>query len=189
MWFTAFIDEMEKLGAESHAKAVERHHRSDAKDWKAFEKGLQSIGFQRAVIAHPDSDSKLKKYVKNVGGYFKSKNVVATVPSRTSSKLYKIKELPSGRLACGCGNWQYVHSVRDSDCDHIVGLKTKSSSAAEAFLHGVHGARTLHRASDQWKRGKESKEISDRAGPPKPKKSLLDKADDVYSVIRAGLGG
>lgn len=122
----SFSDELIKLAALSPAQAkelVDTHHGNQ--DWNIFEKNLRTKAFRQAVLVHPDSDRKLKRYTKALGELKTSKDVVGVVPSRTSSKLYKIKRLSNGRLACSCKDWQYAHShkLRKTDCAHIEELK------------------------------------------------------------------
>jgi hypothetical protein len=119
----AFYDELTKIAALSPAQAKElvgAHHEN--KDWPAFEKNLRTKAFRQAVVLHPESDAKLKRYTKALGE-FKTSKVLGVVPSRTSNKLHKIKELPSGRLGCSCKDWQYEHSHRKTDCAHIQEFK------------------------------------------------------------------
>jgi len=137
---------------------ADEHHFMDNKDWKGFEKNLKAKGFQNAIKEHPMSDKKLKRYVKNFGGYLNSKKVVGSVPSRTTGKVYKVKELPNGRLACGCKDWQYNHSHKSTDCEHIrelkQGLEKKSSnSLLSSAARGVAYTRTLDKMKAQAKRG------------------------------------
>lgn len=120
----SFYDELTKIAAKlSPAQANEMvgaHH--ETQDWKLFEKNLKNKGFRQAVVLHPESNAKLKRYTKTLGEMKTSKELVGVVPSRTSNKLYKIKELPNGRLACSCKDWQYSHShkkSKSSDCAHI----------------------------------------------------------------------
>ena len=121
----SFCDELIKLAALSPAQARERvdaHHTSQ--DWKAFEKNLNTKAFRQAVLMHPESDSKLKRYTKALGELKTSKDVAGVVPSRTSgSKLHKVKRLPNGRLACSCKDWQYAKSWNRGDCAHIKEFK------------------------------------------------------------------
>lgn len=121
----SFYDELTKIAARlSPAQANEMvgaHHEN--KDWKLFEKNLGNKGFRQAVLLHPESDNKLKRYTKTLGELKTSKSIVGVVPSRTSNKLHKIKELPGGRLGCDCKNWQYDHSHKKTDCAHIQELK------------------------------------------------------------------
>lgn len=121
----AFIEEFIKIAgaAERAAEKVDAHLQKP--DWKAFQKALGSKSFQDAVLKNSKSDEKLKLYAKNVGDYALSKEVVGKEPSRTSKKSYSIRKLPSGRLGCGCNDWRYVHSIKDTDCDHIKALKAK----------------------------------------------------------------
>lgn len=102
----SFVSELQKLGS------------SDI-DWKEFERKLKSKSF-RNEVASTTVDPKLKKYVENFGESLGSSNIKATVQSRTNPKKeYKIKQLPSGRLTCSCKDWQYKHSVGESDCAHV----------------------------------------------------------------------
>jgi hypothetical protein len=122
----AIIEELGKVKTSALSKAqaqerVDMHHQT--RDWNLFEKNLKAKAFRQAVVSHPESDAKLKRYTKNFGEYTSSKKVLGVVPSRTSNKLYKIKELSNGRLACGCGDWQYLHSHKKTDCDHIKEFK------------------------------------------------------------------
>ena len=120
----AFSAEIIKLAAKSiHMQKADEHHKSMDKDWKSFEDNMNTKGFNNAISKHPESDAKLKRYVKNVGGYIFSKDIVGVAPSRTSNKKYEIKQLASGRWGCGCGDWRYKHSVNGTDCDHISALK------------------------------------------------------------------
>lgn len=121
--FSAFVDEFEKIARITSAQKADRHLKADVKDWDMFEKSLKTVSFQKAILNHPDSDAKLKSYVQNFGGYIKSKDVVAVMPSRSSTQIYKIKKLQSGRLACGCRDWQYARSWRGTDCAHIDELR------------------------------------------------------------------
>lgn len=98
--------------------------KAEVKDWPGFETDLKNRHFQKAMLKHEETDSKLQKYVKNYGGSLTSKSIIAIAPSRTDKKQeYKIKVLPTGRLACECKDWQYHHSVRKSDCDHIKAVR------------------------------------------------------------------
>ena len=120
----SFVDELVKIAALSPAQAkelVDAHHEN--KDWNVFEKNLRTKSFRQAVQLHPESDAKLKRYTKALGEYKNAKSVVGVVPSRSSNKLHKIKELPGGRFGCDCKDWQYVHSHKKSDCDHIQEFK------------------------------------------------------------------
>ena len=129
-----------KVAAPAAALAAS-HFKSDSKDWKSFEANLGKKAFQKAVTKHPEADEKLKKYVKEYGAYVTSRNVVKKVPSLTSpSASYEVKKLPSGRLGCGCKDWQFKHSINGTDCKHIKALKTMEKvSSEEAFIGPLFG--------------------------------------------------
>lgn len=137
---------------------VELHHSDLEKDWKGFEKNLKTKGFQREAVAHPESDEKLKKYVENYGGYVTSKKVAGVVPSRTSGKVYKLKELPNGRIGCGCKDWQFKHSVKGTDCAHIKEFKEGTEKLSASFLgqvgQGMAMVRSQEKMRNQSNRGK-----------------------------------
>jgi hypothetical protein len=132
--FFSFADEMLKLAGDvrlpPELRAAE-HLTAPAKDWKKFEKDLKNPKVRAELTSQTASnknrgkvDPKLRKYVRNFGGYVGTKDFVGEVQSRTSPRRwYKIKKLESGRLACGCKDWQYVRSVGSSDCIHIRALK------------------------------------------------------------------
>jgi hypothetical protein len=156
----SFSDECTKI-ASSTMKALlkaELFHDDPAKDWNQFEKDLKSKPFQKAMLLHDGTkaDSKLVKYVKSYGGYLTSKDRIAGVPSRTSGKTYPLKKLPGGRLGCGCKDWQYVHSVKGSDCDHIKAFKAsglyKKSSAQYAVFKGMGAMHLLEKQKKKLKR-------------------------------------
>lgn len=87
--------------------------------WKEFEKGLKSKDFQVKQLSATD-DPKLKKYIKNFGGVLTSKDLKAYVQSSTNPKKYhQVKALSGGRFACTCKDWQYNHSVKNTDCKHV----------------------------------------------------------------------
>lgn len=146
-----------KISAALTAKEkIEQHHDAFDKDWGKFEKNLKSKSFRQAAIEHPQSDSKLKRYIKNFGGYVASKDVVGVVPSRTKGKLYRIKELPNGRLGCNCKDWQFHHSVRQSDCDHIKELKQglEKRSSMSSIARGMAAARAYDKSQRTKEQGK-----------------------------------
>lgn len=105
-----------------YAEKVDAHHQADVKDWDAFQKNMKNKKFRMAVFDHPMSDDKLKAYVKANGEYQASKDVVGLVPSLTSSKMYKIKRIGGGRLACSCKDWHYSRSHKGGNCRHIKEL-------------------------------------------------------------------
>lgn len=121
----SFSNELLKIAALKPAAKAAAFHKATVKDWPGFEKDLKNKTFQQAMLKHEETDPKLKKYVKNYGGLLKSKEIIAIAPSRTEpAKEYKVKVLPTGRLACECKDWQYHHSTRKTDCDHIKAVRT-----------------------------------------------------------------
>lgn len=158
--------------AKSPKMKVELHHRSVDKDWPEFEKNLKSKKFQEAAKEHKLSDSKLRRYVENYGGYLASKDVIGVIPSRTSKRNYRVKRLKSGRLGCNCKDWQYYHSVRDSDCDHIdeirQGLKKESQNPFSMIARGVAASRMVNKAQKELVHGSVAQENQRRlyAGQP-----------------------
>lgn len=101
---------------------AERHFETPDPDWNSFVKNLKSKHFQDAVKSHPQADEKLQAYVKNYGGYLRSKDHVATLTSADTGRKYRIKQVGT-RLGCNCGDWQYKKSVQGGDCKHIKSLK------------------------------------------------------------------
>lgn len=158
----SFSEELVKLAAKEHKVKAEAFHTAEVKDWPGFEKDLTSKPFQRAMLGHDLTDPKLKKYVKNVGGMLTSKTIIAVAPSRTEkAKEYKIKVLPTGRLACECKDWQYHHSVRKTDCDHIKAVRhfykaglVKTSSAWATIGKGMKIKRRTDIALEHSRRGR-----------------------------------
>ena len=140
-----FTDELLKIAfvakgprAKAEVKA-ERHFLSDDKNWGEFEKNLRSKHFRSVVSGHPQADDKLRKYVKNYGGYLASKETVGQAPSERTEKVYLVKKV-DGRWACNCGNWQYRKSVDGGDCKHIRALKKElmvKQSFAASLVHGL----------------------------------------------------
>ena len=139
----------------TNADKANAHHGSDVKNWKYFEDSLQNKGFQRAILKHDLSDDKLKDYVKNYGAYLTSKKTVATVPSRTSPTKYELRLLPSGRVGCGCKDWQYKHSWKGTDCDHIQDhlSKSKTSGASTYLTRLAIGTRAINRKNTNKEQG------------------------------------
>lgn len=134
----SFTSELIKIGADAvrrptAAQKAAQHFESMDPNWQVFEKNLRSKKFQSEVRGHPMADAKLKKYVKNYGGYLTSKDEVAEIKSKDSGKKYKVKDLHNGRYACGCKNWQYRRSVDGGDCKHIKSLKA-SKMVKESFV-------------------------------------------------------
>ncbi len=141
----SFAQEMMKMAfiAKRTEDKVNLHFAEEPKNWKLFEKNLKLKGFQKAVLEHPESDEKLKNYVKNYGDYLRSKKIVGRVSSRTKFKTYTIKELQGGRLGCNCKDWQYAHSPQASgDCFHIKDLKAnmKEKVSSGPLFHVARGA-------------------------------------------------
>ncbi len=142
----SFTSEFVKIAATKSMQRANAFHKAEVKDWPGFEKDLQNRHFQKAMLKHDITDDKLKKYVKNYGGSLTSKSIIAIAPSRTDKKSeYKIKVLPSGRLSCECKDWQYHHSVRKSDCDHIKAVRhfyraglVKMASVFTTLIKGVN---------------------------------------------------
>jgi hypothetical protein len=155
----SFSNELTKIAKKDQSlKMVNAHHKANTKDWKLFEKNLKNKDFRQAVLTHPKSDAKLKRYTKALGSYKESKDVAGKVPSRTSSKLYTIKHLANGKLGCGCKSWQYNHSHRGTECVHSQELKSvleKTSASNLTYLaRGVLGARTYNKAKMESEKGK-----------------------------------
>jgi hypothetical protein len=124
----AFVAKTPTMRAKVQA---EKHFESADPNWNRFEKNLKLKTFQKVVAGDPRADDKLKKYVDNFGGYLTSKKITAKIVSPDSGKPYVIKEIPGGRLACNCGNWQYRKSVDGGDCKHIEAIVMKKLSFAE----------------------------------------------------------
>lgn len=171
----SFSDELSNISSfmlkEAASKSMQRadsFHNAEVKDWPGFEKDLRNRHFQRAMLSHDLTDDKLKKYVKNYGGQLQSKSIIAFAPSRTDKqKEYKIKVLPTGRLACECKDWQYHHSVRKSDCDHIKAVKhfykaglVKMSSAFSTIARGANLQRRMTAIKELDARSKRSRNES-----------------------------
>lgn len=149
----------------THEERVKRHFRSNDPDWDDFRRGLRSRKFQKLVLDHKKSDPKLRRYVNNYGGYLTSRETVGRVRSDDSGRTYAIRKLKNGRLACGCGDWQYRHSHRGTDCKHLkeyLGM-SKLKEAAATLLPAVSQAGqayfknmrrfkdgTVHRAQEKF---------------------------------------
>lgn len=145
----------------TNADKAGAHHAADVKNWRLFENNLSNKGFQKAVIKHELSDDKLKSYVKNYGDYVTSRKTVGSVPSRTGTHNYEIRKLPSGRLGCGCKDWQYKHSWSGTDCDHIDMHNSKSKTSSMNVGRLGMLASALKRRSDNVSEGKEAKQYAD----------------------------
>lgn len=158
----AFSLELAKIARAVSAKdRADDHFNADVKNWPAFEKNLSKPSFRKAVSKHPAADAKLQKYVENYGGYVASKDVVDKVKSRTEAgKTYEIRKLPSGRLGCGCKDWQFKHSHKGSDCDHIM-MSRKTKTASPILTGALRGAgvmRNVARLQQQSEEGKKAQE-------------------------------
>jgi hypothetical protein len=117
----AFRIEFEKIALQTgtHEERIKQHFSSPEPDWDDLERGIRSRKYQKLLLSNPKSDPKLKAYVENFGGYLRSPDVAGRVRSPDSGHTYIIKKLKSGRLACGCGDWQYKHSHQGTDCKHL----------------------------------------------------------------------
>jgi hypothetical protein len=126
---------------------AERHFSTSDPDWGEFVKSLRSKHFQREIASHPMADEKLKKYVKNYGGYVASRDVVGHVPSERTTRKYTLKKV-GRRIGCNCGDWQYVHSHKGGDCKHVEKFKKGKTkrSMAELVKHAFM-TDLLHAAS------------------------------------------
>lgn len=170
----SFSSELLKIAAKKHTEMAEAFHEAEVKDWPGFEKDLTSKPFQKAMLGHDLTDPKLKKYVKNYGGQLSSKTIIAVAPSRTEkAKEYKVKVLPTGRLACECKDWQYHHSVRKTDCAHIKAVKqfykaglVKTSSAWSTIAKGMQLKRRVDLAADAREIGMKAKKTPVTFGQP-----------------------
>jgi hypothetical protein len=161
----SFTDEMRKIAfvANKPTEKADAHFIEEVKDWGVFEKNLKAKGFQKAVLGHPEADAKLKRYVKNFGGYLNSKDILGKVSSRTGFKSYTIKKLPNGRLGCNCKDWQYAHSTRNSDCWHVAEFKTHgkektSASPVSLLARGLGTARRLDKGEKEKLKGRVASE-------------------------------
>lgn len=161
----SFSQELVKIAAKEHKEHAEAFHTAEVKDWPGFEKDLLNKPFQKAMLGHDLTDPKLKKYVKNYGGLLTSKTIIAVAPSRTTEgKEYKVKVLPTGRMACECKDWQYHHSVRRTDCAHIKAVKAfykaglvKTSSAFGTIGRGMQLQRRVDIAKREREKGLKAK--------------------------------
>lgn len=135
----------------THKDRADDHFERAVPDWSGFEKNLQRPGFRKAVKTHPYADEKLQRYVDNFGGYVGSQKVIGKVSSRTEpDKSYEIRKLPGGRLGCGCKDWQFKHSHRGTDCDHIEmarksPLNKTAGAVLGAILRGMGGMNNFER--------------------------------------------
>lgn len=125
--FSSVRDELVKIARLPPDLVASTHVTDPSPNWKKFEQDLKKPSMQKAFLSavkHRGVDIKLRRYVRNLVSYHASKDVVAEVQSRTDPKeWYVLKRLPDGRIACQCGDWQYTHSVKKTDCDHIKAAK------------------------------------------------------------------
>lgn len=164
----SFASEFVKIATSKSMTRANAFHKAEVKDWPGFEKDLHNRFFQQAMLKHDLTDPKLKKYVKNYGGSLRSKSIIAFAPSRTEKgREYKIKVLPTGRLSCECGDWQYHHSVRKSDCDHIKAVRhfykaglVKAASVYATMVKGMNLKRRADMARISLEKGKMEREHS-----------------------------
>lgn len=171
----ALSTEFEKIAfvAKTPRMKVELHHGSskEDKDWGAFERNLKDPAFRKELLNHVGSDKQLKRYTKTMGSYLDSKSIAAVAPSRTTKgKEYEIRRLPSGRLGCSCKDWQYHHSVRNSDCAHVKavkailqrGLVKQSGKEMYPIYAGLVLAGMEHKSKKNLEKGKQMEMIRDR---------------------------
>jgi hypothetical protein len=161
----SFTDEMTKIAYATvrPQDKADDHFVQEVKDWGAFEKNLKAKGFQKAILAHPEADAKLKRYVKNYGAYLSSKDIVGRVSSRSRFRNYVIKKLPNGRLGCNCKDWQYAHSTRNTDCFHIRDLKAHgmektSASIPFAIARGLGATHRIKKSKGEALKGRIAEE-------------------------------
>lgn len=131
MYLSGFSAEMEKIAFRANSSRVKAMlhlttPEGEKKNWKSFERGLKTKLFQNTVLNSDLADEKLKKYTENFGGYLRAKKEVGKVSG--DSKVYSIRELPNGRLGCGCKDWQYKKSVSGGDCKHIAQLRAMGTT-------------------------------------------------------------
>jgi len=148
-----------KLNPQGKAEVkAEAHFSAEKPSWDSFVKNLKSTNFRKAILGAEQADPKLKKYVKNFGGYVASKDELARIKSGSSGKTYIIKDLHSGRWGCNCGDWQYIHSVQGGDCKHIKSVK-KSKMVKAAMLNVMaRGFTGMARVQKQREKGIQAKQ-------------------------------
>lgn len=156
----SFLDELEKIAGGSLAKKVRDHLAAPQKDWGQFEKNMKSPRFTAEVRHSPEADEKLKAYASTNNAYLRSKKTVLQIPSRTSGKMYSIRELPDGRLGCSCRDWQYKHSWKGSDCAHVKAAKAglEKSAFVSTLARGAGLAWRRNKAMETSKKGQLSSE-------------------------------
>lgn len=163
----AFREELVKLAISPQTKwtpelrAVNQvdQIRAGRPNWTSFEKDMKrSSTFRASVIKNDKADEKLRRYTEAMGEYLSSKKILARVPSRTTRREYAVKELPSGRLGCGCKDWQYKHSHNGTDCQHIreVSELRKTGSAVRGALASALATSRVQRASNKGKNVKQT---------------------------------
>lgn len=163
----SFADELVKI---ARASKVDTFFSSEKKDWGKFEKNLGSKRFRKAIAADERSDEKLRAYTEAVGAYRDSKESMGALSSRSEpGKKYIIKKLGSGKLGCGCKDWQYRHSVAGTDCAHISAWREeKGMTKGAGMLTGVKLYRDFQQAKQVNERGKVLKENVQRLKTHQP---------------------
>jgi len=148
-----------KLNPQGKAEVkAESHFTAEKPDWDSFVKNLKSVNFRKAIIGAEQADPKLKKYVKNFGGYVASKDELARIKSKDSGKTYTVKDLHTGRWGCNCGDWQYIHSVGGGDCKHIKSVKKSKMVKAASLAIVARGMTGMNRAMNQREKGLQAKQ-------------------------------
>jgi hypothetical protein len=148
-----------KLNPQGKAEVkAESHFSAEKPNWDGFVKNLKSTNFRKAILGAEQADPKLKKYVKNFGGYVSSKDELARIKSKDSGKTYIVKDLHSGRWGCNCGDWQYIHSVKGGDCKHIKSVKKSKLVKAASLTTAAQGFAAVTRAVRQREKGLQAKQ-------------------------------
>ena len=152
-----------KLNPQGKAEVkAETHFMSEKPDWNSFVKNLKSTNFRKAILGAEQADPKLKKYVKNFGGYVASKDELARIKSKDSGKTDVVKDLHSGRWGCNCGDWQYKHSVQGGDCKHIKSVKQSKLVKAASLSMLTRSFVATGRTMNQRQKGLQAKQTMQR---------------------------
>ena len=141
---------------------ADEHFTAEKPDWNSFVKSLKSVNFRKAITESEQADPKLRRYVKNFGGYLASKDELARIKSKDSGKTYVVKDLHNGRWGCNCGDWQYVHSVQGGNCKHIKSVrqsKMVKTSSLSVVSRGLYGTSLALRARDKGLQAKQTVKI------------------------------